>query len=104
MNTSDCLNNILDMCSHPNLLHSELCTFFTLTRVFKGKKSIEDLAKESDISKNEIEKAVTSLIDSQLAARTEENLIEPKNDVSSFFLNFVSMAIVHSGHTDSKDR
>ncbi|MDE0637330.1 MAG: hypothetical protein OXI43_15950 [Candidatus Poribacteria bacterium] len=88
-----------------------LATIFTdptvvavLRQLIEGKKSIEDLAKESDIPKNEIEKAVMSLIDSQLAARTEENLIEPKNDAGSFFLNFVSMTIVHSGHTDSKDR
>ena len=37
-------------------------------------------------------------MDATLVARTEDDLIEPKNDVVSFFLNFVSMTIVHLGH------
>ena len=82
-----------------------LATIFTnptlvavLRELVESKKSVADLAKDSDISESEIEKAVTLLIDSQLAARTEDNLIESKNDATSFFLNFVSMTIVHLGH------
>ena len=37
-------------------------------------------------------------MDATLVERTEDDLIEPKNDAVSFFLNFVSMTIVHLGH------
>jgi RNA polymerase sigma factor (sigma-70 family) len=69
-----------------------------LRQLVKGDKSVVDLAKESDISEDAIEKAVQTLMDATLVARTEDNLITPKNDVISFFLNFVSMTIVHLGH------
>ena len=69
-----------------------------LRQLVKGDKSVADLAKESDISEDAIEKAVQTLTDATLVARTEDNLITPKNDVISFFLNFVSMTIVHLGH------
>ncbi len=69
-----------------------------LRQLVEGNKSISDLAEESDIPESEIEKAVQTLMDATLVARTEDNLITPKNDVISFFLNFVSMTIVHLGH------
>ena len=74
-----------------------------LRQLVTGEKAVEELAQESGISENEIEKAVALLIDSKLAARTEAKCIEPKNDVISFFLNFVSMTIVHLGHINPKD-
>ncbi len=70
-----------------------------LRQLVDGKKSVEDLAKRCSISESEIEKAVALLMDETLVARTEDNLIEQKNDAFSFFLNFVSMTIVHLGHT-----
>ena len=69
-----------------------------LRQLVEGDKSVADLAKESDISEDAIEKTVQTLMDATLVARTEDNLIAPKNDVISFFLNFVSMTIVHLGH------
>ena len=69
-----------------------------LRQLVEGEKSIVDLAGESDIPESEIEQAVQTLMDATLVARTEDNLIAPKNDVISFFLNFVSMTIVHLGH------
>ena len=74
-----------------------------LRQLVKGNKSVADLAKESDIPESEIEKAVQTLMDATLVARTEDNLIAPKNDVISFFLNFVSMTIVHLGHIKPKN-
>ncbi len=69
-----------------------------LRQLVEGNKSISDLAEGGDISEDEIEKTVQTLMDATLVARTEDNLIAPKNDVISFFLNFVSMTIVHLGH------
>lgn len=69
-----------------------------LRQLVEGKKSITDLSKGSGISKGEIEEAVALLMDETLVARTADNLIESKNDAFSFFLNFVSMTIVHLGH------
>ena len=69
-----------------------------IRQLVTGEKAVAELAQESGISENEIEQAVALLIDSKLAARTEDNLIEPINDVISFFLNFVSMTSVHLDH------
>ena len=69
-----------------------------LRQLVEGKRSVSDLANGCGISESEIEKAVETLMDATLVARTEDNLIEPKNDAVSFFLNFVSMTIVHLGH------
>ena len=69
-----------------------------LRQLVEGNKSVADLEKGSGISEDEIEEAVQTLMDATLVARTEDNLIAPKNDVISFFLNFVSMTIVHLGH------
>ncbi len=74
-----------------------------LRQLVEGNKSVSDLAKESDISEDAIEKAVQTLMDATLVARTEDNLIKPQNDVISFFLNFVSMTIVHLGHIKPKN-
>jgi RNA polymerase sigma factor (sigma-70 family) len=74
-----------------------------LRQLVEGKRSVADLAKGCGISESEIEKAVQTLMDATLVARTENDLIEPKNDVVSFFLNFVSMTIVHLGHIKSEN-
>ena len=74
-----------------------------LRQLVDGKKSIADLAKACDIPESKVEKAVEILMEATLVARTEDNLIEPKNDVVSFFLNFVSMTIVHLGHIKSEN-
>ena len=70
-----------------------------LRQLVEGRKSVGDLAKGGGVSESEIDKAVMSLIDAELVARTEDNLIGPKNDAISFFLTIVSMTIVHLGHT-----
>ena len=57
-----------------------------LRQLVEGKRSIADLAKACDVQESEIEKAVETLMDATLVERTEDNLIEPKNDVVSFFL------------------
>ena len=82
-----------------------LATLFTnptvvaiLRQLVEGKKSVADLAKGSGIPESEIEEGVALLMDETLVVRTEDNLIESKNDAFSFFLNFVSMTIVHLGH------
>lgn len=74
-----------------------------LRQLVEKEKSVADLAKGCDISEDEIEKAVQTLMDATLVARTEDDLIAPKNDVISFFLNFVSMTIVHLGHIKPKN-
>jgi RNA polymerase sigma factor (sigma-70 family) len=71
-----------------------------LRQLVEEKKSVTDLANGCGISNGEIEKAVKTLIDAKLAARTEDNLIEPKNDAVFYFLNFVGMTRVH---LDPKD-
>lgn len=80
-------------------LFTNLTIVAVLRQLVDGKKSVTDLAKGSGISESEIEKAVALLIDETLVTRTADNLIESKNDAFSFFLNFVSMTIVHLGHT-----
>ena len=71
-----------------------------LRQLVEGKKSIEDIAKGCGISVDKIEKAVETLIDAELAAHTEDNLIEPINDAVFYFLNFVGMT---RRHLDPKD-
>ncbi len=71
-----------------------------LRQLVEGNRSIVDLANGCDTSEDEIEKAVESLIDANLAERTEDNLIEPQNDAVFYFLNFVGMTRVH---LDPKD-
>lgn len=86
------ISNLARIFSNPTVIA-------VLRQLVEGKRSVADLAKGSGISKSEIDEAVTSLIDAELAVRTENNLIEPKNDATSFFLTFLSMTIVHLGHT-----
>ena len=66
-----------------------------LGRLVEGKRSVEDLVKECSTSEGEILKAVETLIDANLADRTEDDLIEPKNDAVFYFLKFVGMTRVH---------
>ena len=70
-----------------------------LRQLVEGKRSVGDLAKGCSISESEIDRALTSLIDAELVARAEDNLIEPINHVISFFLTFVSMTTDHLSHT-----
>ena len=100
---SDNIDNFLSKASDADIVN--LASLFTnptiiavLRQLVEGKRAITDLAKTCDAQESEIEKAVETLIDATLVARTEDNLIEPKNDAVSFFLNFVSMTIVHLGH------
>ena len=71
-----------------------------LRQLVEGKKSVEALAKGCGISVDKIEKAVETLIDAALAARTEDNLIEPINDAVFYFLNFAGMTRVHLNPKD----
>lgn len=71
-----------------------------LRQLVAGKRSLENLAKECGLSEGEIEKAVQSLIEANLAAHTADNLIEPKNDAVFYFLNFVGMTRVHLNPKD----
>ena len=100
---SDNIDNFLSKAPDADIVN--LASLFTnptiiavLRQLVEGKRSVSDLANGCDLSESEVEKAVETLLDATLVARTEDNLIEPKNDVVSFFLNFVSMTIVHLGH------
>lgn len=102
---SDSIDNFLSRA--PDAAIVNLASIFTnpavvavLRQLMERKKSVENLAKGCGISESEIEKAVETLIDAKLAARTADNLIEPKNDAVFYFLNFVGMARVH---LDPKD-
>ena len=93
--------------SVPDAEIANLASLFTnptivaiLRQLVEGKKSIEELAKGCDASVSEIEKAVETLIDATLAARGEDNCIEPKHDAVFYFLNFVGMTRVHLNPTD----
>lgn len=66
-----------------------------LRQLVEGESSVEDLAKGCDIPESEIGKAVEILIEANLASRTEDNIVAPKNDAVFYFLNFISMVIVH---------
>ena len=97
------LDNFLSQAPDADIVN--LASLFTnptiiavLRQLVEGKRSVSDLAKGCGLPENEVEKGVETLIDATLVERTEDNLIEPKNDVVSFFLNFVSMTIVHLGH------
>ncbi len=92
----------------PDIEIAEFANLFTnptviavLRQLVEGKKSVEDLTKETGISESEVKEAVETLMKATLVLRTEDNLIKPHNDAVSFFLNFVSMTTVHLGHTKS---
>ena len=100
---SDNIDNFLSKAPDADIVN--LASLFTnptvvavLRQLVEGGKSVEGLAEGCGLSESEVEKAVETLMDATLVARTEDNLIEPKNDAVSFFLNFVSMTIVHLGH------
>jgi len=100
---SDDIDNFLSKAPDADIVN--LASLFTnptiiavLRQLVEGKRSVSDLANACDLRESEVEKAVETLMDATLVARTEDNRIEPKNDAVSFFLNFVSMTIVHLGH------
>lgn len=100
---SDNIDNFLSKAPDADIVN--LASLFTnanvvavLRQLVEGKRSISDLTNGCGISESEVEKAVEMLMDATLVECTEDDLIEPKNDVVSFFLNFVSMTIVHLGH------
>ena len=102
---SDSVDNFMSRTSDAAI--ANLASIFTnptviavLRQLVEAKKSVEDLANGCGISNGEIEKAVETLIDANLADRTEDDLIEPKNDAVFYFLNFVGMTRVH---LDPKD-
>lgn len=80
----------------------QLAKYFTnptvvavLRQLVSGKRSVADLANDCGISENEMEETVALLIDGELVKRTEDDLIEPKNDAVFYFLNFVGMVTVY---------
>ena len=80
----------------------KLAKFFTnptvvavLRQLVEGKKSVAALANGCRISESEMEKTVALLIDGSLVDRTEDGLIEPKNDAVFYYLNFVGMTRVY---------
>ena len=84
-----------------------LATFFTnptvvavLRQLVAGKKSVADLANGCGISESEMEETVEMLIDGALVKRTDDDLIEPKNDAIFYFLNFVGMVTVYLNPED----
>ena len=89
------ISNLASIFAEPNVIA-------ILRQLMDGKKSVADLAEESAISESEVEKSVATLMEATLVVRTEDNFIEPQNDAISFFLNFVSMTIVHLGHIESE--
>ena len=100
---SDNVDNFLSKAPDADIVN--LASLFTnptiiavLRQLVEGKRSVSDLAKGCGLPESEIEKAVETLMDATLVERTEDDLIEPKNDAVSFFLNFVSMTTVHLGH------
>ena len=102
---SDSIDNFISRTSDAEI--ANLASIFTnptvvgvLRQLVEGKRSVEDLANGCGTSDGEIEKAVETLIGTKLAERTEDNLIEPKNDAVFYFLNFVGMTRVH---LDPKD-
>ena len=71
-----------------------------LRQLVSGKKSVADLANGCGISESEMEETVEVLIDGALVKRTEDDLIEPKNDAVFYFLNFVGMVTVYLNPED----
>ena len=85
----------------------KLAKFFTnptvvavLRQLVAGKKSVADLANGCGISESEMEETVEMLADGALVKRTEDDLIEPKNDAVCYFLNFVGMVTVYLNPED----
>ena len=66
-----------------------------LRQLVSGKRSVADLANGCGISESEMDETVEMLADAALVKRTDDNLIEPKNDAVFYFLNFVGMVTVY---------
>ena len=97
---SDSIDNFISRAPDAEIV--KLAKFFTnatvvavLRQLVEGKKSVADLANGCGISESEMEKTVALLIDGSLVDRTEDDLIEPKNDAVFYFLNFVGMTRVY---------
>ena len=93
--------------SAPDTEIVKLAKYFTnptvvaiLRQLVAGKKSVTDLANGCSISESEMEETVALLIDGALVKRTEDDLIEPKNDAVFYFLNFVGMVTVYLNPED----
>ena len=71
-----------------------------LRQLVEGKKSVLDLANGCGISESEMEETVALLIDGSLVNRTEDDLVEPKNDAVFYYLNFVGMTRVYLNPED----
>ena len=102
---SDSIDNFISRAPDTEIV--KLAKFFTnptvvavLRQLVEGKKSVADLAKGCGIAESEMEKTVALLIDGSLVNRTEDNLIEPKNDAVFYFLNFVGMTRVYLNPED----
>ena len=93
--------------SAPDAEIVKLAIFFTnptvvavLRQLVAGKKSVADLANGCGISESEMEETVEMLTDGALVKRTEDDLIEPKNDAVFYYLNFVGMVTVYLNPED----
>ncbi len=93
--------------SAPDTEIVKLAKYFTnptvvavLRQLVSGKKSVADLANGCGISESEMEETVEMLIGGALVKRTEDDLIEPKNDAVFYFLNFVGMVTVYLNPED----
>ncbi len=102
---SDSIENFISRAPDAEIV--KLAKFFTnpiivavLRQLVEGKKSVADLADGCGISESEMERTVALLIDGSLVDRTEEGLIEPKNDAVFYFLNFVGMTRVYLNPKD----
>ena len=71
-----------------------------LRQLVEGKKSVADLATGCGISESEMTETVELLVEGALVKRTEDDLIEPKNDAVFYFLNFVGMVTVYLNPED----
>ena len=97
---SDSIDNFISRAPDAEIVR--FAKFFTnptvvavLRQLLEGKKSVEDLANGCGISESEMEETVELLVDGSLVNRTEDDLIEPKNDAVFYFLNFVGMTRVY---------
>lgn len=106
---SDSLDIFLNKAPDPDIIN--FASLFTnpaiiaiLRELVNGEKSVSDLVEASGMSESDIEKGVKTLSDATLVVRTDEDFIKPNNDVISYFLNFVSMTIVHLGHIKPKTK
>ncbi len=91
----------------PDVEIVKLAKYFTnptvvsvLRQLVAGKKSVADLANGCGISESEMAETVEMLVDAALVKRTEDDLIEPKNDAVFYFLNFVGMVTVYLNPED----